>query len=109
MSWLDDTRYIGLIVAVAAVTYATRISGFLIGRRELPPWLNRFLAYVPVAVFAALVTSELNIGKPDTLARLLGIGIASVAVLRFRQLWIGLVTGMAGYWLMCALLGVPLT
>ena len=106
MSRVDGTRYLGLIVAVATVTYATRISGFLIGRRTLPPWLNRFLVYVPVAVFAALVTSELNIGKADTLARLIGIGFASVAVLRFRQLWIGLVTGMAGYWLVCALLGV---
>jgi branched-subunit amino acid transport protein len=106
MSRVDNTGYVGLIVAVAAVTYATRISGFLIGRRELPPWLNRFLAYVPVAVFAALVTSELNPGKSDTLARVIGIAFATVAVLRFRQLWIGLVTGMAGYWLVCALLGV---
>jgi branched-subunit amino acid transport protein len=106
MSRVDDTRYVGLIVAAAAITYATRISGFLIGRRELPSWLNRFLSYVPVAVFAALVTSELNIGQTDTLARLIGIGIASLAVLRFNQLWIGLVTGLVGYWLVCALLGV---
>jgi branched-subunit amino acid transport protein len=99
--------YVGLIVAVAVVTYLTRISGFVIGQRNLPGWLSRFLNYVPVAVFAALVTTNFNAGQADMLPRLIGVTAAAVTVLRFRQLWIGLATGMACFWLACALFGIP--
>ena len=103
---MSRSGYLELIVAVAVVTYLTRISGFLIGRRTLPAELNRFLNYVPVAVFAGLVTTNFNAGQSDMLPRLIGVAAASIAVLRFRQLWIGLFAGMAVYWLVCALLGV---
>lgn len=104
---MSQTGYLGLILAVAVVTYLTRIAGFLIGHRKLPDRINRFLTYVPVAVFAALVTTNLNIGHADMAPRLIGVAVASVVVLRFRQLWIGLATGLASYWLACALLGLP--
>jgi branched-subunit amino acid transport protein len=103
MSW---SPYAGLILAVAVVTYLTRISGFMIGQRNLPSWLSQFLNYVPVAVFAALVTTNLNAGQADMLPRLVGITAAAVTVIRFRQLWIGLLIGMASFWLTCALLGI---
>jgi branched-subunit amino acid transport protein len=99
--------YVGLIVAVAVVTYLTRISGFAIGQRSLPEWLSRFLQYVPVAIFAALVTTNFNAGQADMLPRLIGVIAAAIAVMRFRQLWIGLVSGMACFWLACALFGIP--
>jgi len=103
---MNGSSYAGLIVAVAAVTYLTRISGFVIGQRTMPQWLGRFLQYVPVAVFAALVTTNFNAGQSDMLPRLIGVVAASLAVLRFRQLWIGLVAGMACFWLACALFGI---
>ncbi|MGO8950251.1 MAG: AzlD domain-containing protein [Ktedonobacterales bacterium] len=103
---MSPSGYPALIVAVAIVTYLTRISGFLVGRRTLPSSVNRFLNYVPVAVFAALVTINFNAGQSDTLPRLAGVAAASLGVLRFKQLWIGLVTGMATFWLACALLGI---
>jgi branched-subunit amino acid transport protein len=103
---VSGSPYTGLIVAVAVVTYLTRISGFVIGQRQLPEGLGRFLQFVPVAVFAALVTTNFNAGQADMLPRLIGVIAAAVAVLRFRQLWIGLVAGMACFWLACALLGV---
>jgi branched-subunit amino acid transport protein len=104
---MSGSPYVGLIVAVAVVTYLTRISGFVIGQRNLPEWLSRFLQFVPVAVFAALVTTNFNAGHADMLPRLVGAAAAVLSVLRFRQLWIGLASGMATFWLTCALLGIP--
>jgi branched-subunit amino acid transport protein len=104
---MSGSPYVGLIVAVAVVTYLSRISGFVIGQRNLPEWLSRFLQYVPVAVFAALVTTNFNAGHADMLPRLIGVVAAAIAVVRFRQLWIGLVSGMACFWLACALFGIP--
>jgi branched-subunit amino acid transport protein len=104
---MSGSPYIGLIVAVAVVTYLTRISGFVIGQRNLPEWLGRFLQFVPVSVFAALVTTNFNAGQADMLPRLIGVTAAAVAVLRFKQLWIGLASGMACFWLTCALFGIP--
>lgn len=42
------------ILGMAAVTYATRAVPLLFGGGEMPGWLARGLAYVPVALFAAL-------------------------------------------------------
>ncbi len=103
---MNPNGYMGLILAVAVVTYGTRISGFVIGRERLPSWFNRFLAYVPAAVFAALVTTNFNAGHSDTVPRLIGVAAATTAVLRFKQLWLGLFVGMAVFWLACALLGI---
>jgi branched-subunit amino acid transport protein len=103
---MSGSPYAGLIVAVAVVTYLTRISGFVIGQRNLPEWLGRFLQYVPVAVFAALVTTNFNAGQADMLPRLIGVAAAAISVVRFRQLWIGLASGMASFWLACALFGI---
>lgn len=42
------------ILGMAVVTYATRAVPLLFGGGQLPGWLARGLAYVPVALFAAL-------------------------------------------------------
>ncbi len=97
--------HVTLIVAVAAVTYATRISGLLLRDRAIPRLVDRFLAYVPVAVFAALITPSLSAGGGELLARLAGVLAATAVVLRFRQVWSGLAGGMAVYWAIRALAG----
>ena len=88
-----------LVLAVAGATYLTRIAGFAIGRRPLPQPVNRFLNYVPVAAFAALIVSGIDPAGSDLLPRILGVLLAGVAVLKFRALWTGLAAGMATFWL----------
>lgn len=90
---------IAVILGVAAVTYAARISGFLVGDRAIPRLLDRFLQYVPAAVFAALITPDLAVGGGELAARLTGVVVAGIVVLRVRLLWAGLAAGMATYWL----------
>ena len=90
---------LGLILAVAAVTYATRLAGFALAGRALPNGVERFLAYVPVAAFAALIAPGIGAGGGELAPRLLGVAAATVAVLRLGRLWSGLAAGLGVYWL----------
>ena len=90
---------LALVLAVALATYGTRVAGLALRERRIPPAMERFLAYVPMAVFAALITPSLGVGTGEVAPRLLGAGAAALAMLRVRQLWVGLVAGMAAYWL----------
>lgn len=87
-----------VIVAVAIATYLTRIAGFRMSRSTIPPAFNRFLAYVPVASFAALAAPDIADGPGTLPARLIGAGLAALVVLRVGPLWAGLLAGMAGFW-----------
>jgi branched-subunit amino acid transport protein len=89
-----------IIITVAVLTYLTRIAGFRLGDRTLPPAVDRFLAYVPVAAFAALAIPGVAEGAGTFPARLIGSSLAAIVVLRFSQLWAGLLAGMAGFWVM---------
>jgi branched-subunit amino acid transport protein len=95
-----------IILGAGAVTYGTRLTGLMLGRRAIPDLLSRFLAYVPLAVFASLITPDLGVGTAELFPRLIGIVAAGAIVLRVRQLWAGLATGMAVYWVARAVLGL---
>jgi branched chain amino acid efflux pump len=58
------------ILGMALATYATRLTAMLVLRGEIAPWLRRWLGYVPVAVFTALVLPPLLFapGEPPALA-----------------------------------------
>ena len=58
------------IVAMAAVTYATRLGGLVIMPRiPTSPWLDRFMELVPGTVLAALVAPAVfREGPPELLA-----------------------------------------
>jgi branched-subunit amino acid transport protein len=94
-----DVGYLPLIGAAALLTLGTRLGGLGLGDRAVPDALQRFLGYVPIAAFAALVTPGLGGGGNDQVPRLLAAGAAAVVVLRFRRLWACLATGMAVFWL----------
>lgn len=102
------TERLLLVAAIAALTYATRYAGFVLGRlggHTMPPALERFLNYVPIAAFAALITPGVADGPGALTSRVLAIGVAAVVALRFNRLWAALILGMAGYWLADLLLG----
>jgi branched-subunit amino acid transport protein len=105
---LDGTvGRIALVLAVALVTYLTRLAGFRLRLRrgdgadeaELPAPIERFLGYVPIAAFAALVAPGVVEGSGDLAARLAAVACAAVAALRLRRLWLSIAAGLAGYWL----------
>lgn len=112
---------LALILAVALVTYATRLAGLLLagrlegrGRRTATrgtgglrgqTWaaLDGLIGYVPVAAFAALIAPDLGLGTPEMLPRLFGATFAAVVTLWAGRLWAGLGVGMAAYWAFSAL------
>jgi branched-subunit amino acid transport protein len=95
-----------LVLACAAVTAVPRVVPLvLLSRIALPEWLLAWLAYVPVAVLAALLAIEVLVvdGKPALSAAnpaLLAI-VPALAVAGFtRSLIATVVAGIGAYWLL---------
>jgi branched-subunit amino acid transport protein len=85
-----------LILACAAVTYLTRVAGFALSGRDIPPLFDRFLRMVPVAAFAALTVPDLLAGASPP-ARVIAAVACGALILSTRKLWLGLLAGMAVY------------
>lgn len=86
-----------IIFAVAIFTYLTRIAGFQIGERQLPPVLIRTLDVAPIAAFTAFVVPGMDLGGSEMLPRLLALGVAGVLFLTTGRLLLGLLAGMTIY------------
>lgn len=99
------TERLGVILAVALFTYGRRLAGFAVAGRTLPQTVERFLAYVPVAAFAALLVPGVVTSDAEMPPRRAASGVAAVAVRRHGRLWVGLAAGVAAYWAARALLG----
>ena len=99
---------LGLVLAVAAITYATRLA-FLVRPKQVPEGpLGRFLEVFPLALFVVIATSGLAApsGEPaftPTLAAALG-GVAGAILFR-RNLWGVLGVGAIFFYSTRALVG----
>lgn len=93
------TGVLPIILGMAVVTYVPRLAGLWL-RARVPPFWVRFLRFVPIAVFAALVVPALPGEHGEGWVRLGAAALAALASWRTRKLWVGLVTGMAAYWLL---------
>ncbi len=87
------------VAGMLAVTFASRYAGLAL-RAELPAFWVRFLHFVPIAVFAALVTPSLAGGQGEGEIRLLAAVLAAVAAWRTKQLWVAIAVGMIAFWLL---------
>lgn len=96
------------ILGMGLVTYAIRLSLFLLPERViLPAWLLRALRYVPAAVLSAIIlpelllpqgTFDLSLGNERLLAGLLAIVIAW----RTRNVFLTVAVGLVALWLLQA-------
>jgi branched-subunit amino acid transport protein len=93
------------ILGMALVTYATRAIMMLALRGEVAPWLRRWLGYVPVAVFTALLLPPLLLTASDRPALAIGPALpagAAGALVAWRSgnvlLTIG--AGLGVFWLL---------
>lgn len=87
------------VAGMLAVTFGSRYAGLAL-RTDLPAFWVRFLHFVPIAVFAALVTPSLQGGQGEGEIRLAAACLASVAAWRTRQLWVAIAVGMVAFWLL---------
>ena len=89
---------VGTIVAMAAVTFALRLAGLLAPTARVPAFGRRFLAYVPVAVFAALIVPGLpGTDASDTTWRIAAAALTGLLVWRTRAFAPGMLAGLVLY------------
>jgi branched-subunit amino acid transport protein len=92
------------IAGMALATYATRVITMLALRGEVAPWLRRWLGYVPVAVFTALMLPPLmlrdtNGVKTLALGPALPAGLVGALVAwRTGNVLLTILAGMATFW-----------
>lgn len=86
------------LLGMALVTYLPRLLGFAFSNVRLAPFWLRFLQFVPVSVFAALIAPSLTGEAGEGDVRLLAALLASIIIWRSKSLALGLLTGMAFFW-----------
>lgn len=87
------------VAGMLAVTFGSRYAGLAL-RTELPAFWARFLHFVPIAVFAALVTPSLEGGLGEGGVRIAGAGVATLVAWRTRNLGLAIATGMLTFWVL---------
>ena len=87
------------LAGMVAVTFGSRYAGLAL-RTELPAFWVRFLHFVPVSVFAALVTPSLEGGLGEGEIRLVGAVVTVLAAWRTKSLGISIDAGMVAFWLL---------
>ena len=87
------------VAGMLTVTFGSRLVGLGL-RSELPPFWVRFLRFVPIAVFAAIVAPSLQGAEGEGEIRFVAAGLAAVAAWRTRQLWVAIAAGMVAFWLL---------
>ena len=93
-----------IILLMALVTYGPRLAGFALSGVRLPGFWLRFLHFVPITVFAALIVPALPGSEGETGVRLIAATLAALALWRVKQLWLGIAVGMGVFWLLRAML-----
>ena len=87
------------LVGMVAVTFGSRYAGLAL-QADLPDFWVRFLHFVPIAVFASLVTPSLEGNRNEWVIRVAAAAVAAAAAWRTRQLWVAIAVGMAVFWLL---------
>jgi branched-subunit amino acid transport protein len=88
-----------ILAGMVAVTFGSRYAGVAL-QTELPPFWVRFLHFVPIAVFAALVTPSLQGGFGEGEIRVTAAVLAALTAWRTRNLGLAIAVGMLAFWLL---------
>ena len=89
-----------VILLMALVTYGPRLLGFVLSGRPVAGFWLRFLHFVPISVFGALIVPALPGEEGDLGVRLVAASLAGLVLWRVRSLWVGIAVGMAAFWLL---------
>ena len=84
---------VGVIVAMAAVTYATKAGGlWLVGRLEVGERTETALELLPGVIVVSILAGELLEGGP---AEWIAVGVAAVVARKTERLLLALAAGVA--------------
>jgi branched chain amino acid efflux pump len=87
------------LAGMVAVTFGSRYAGLAL-RTELPAFWVRFLHFVPIAVFAALVTPSLEGDLGEGELRVVAAVATVLVAWRTRNLGLSIAAGMIAFWLL---------
>ncbi len=87
------------LAGMVAVTFGSRYAGLAL-RSELPAFWVRFLHFVPIAVFAALVTPSLAGDRGEGEIRMVGALATVLVAWRTRSLGLSIAAGVIAFWLL---------
>lgn len=98
-----STNQFGLIIGMALVTFIPRFfPTLLLAKREISPAFSRWMSYIPVSIFAALVASDIffwedgfNLDVLVNIKLLPSIVVLFIAYKTKSLLW-SMVTGIIG-------------
>jgi branched-subunit amino acid transport protein len=83
-----------MIFLYAFILFACRVSGFLTKEKQLPPLLQEYLSYVPIAVYAAFVVPSMS-REPELFGiKLLALIVTGFVIWRFRQQSLAILVGL---------------
>jgi branched-subunit amino acid transport protein len=93
------------ILGMALVTFATRVVTMLALRGEIAPWLQRWLGFVPIAVFMALLLPPLVFAPGESPALTFGpalpAGVAgALTAWRTSNVLLTIGAGLVVFWLL---------
>ena len=85
------------VAGMLAVTFGSRYAGLALPP-ALPDFWVRCLHFVPIAVFAALVTPSLEGELGEGEIRLAAAGVTTLVAWRTRNLGVAIASGMLAFW-----------
>jgi branched-subunit amino acid transport protein len=88
------------ILGMGAGVYALRLAGLSLPNLALPPAAERALAFLPVALLAALVTTTLAGPSGGDVTRLIAAAGAAVVARLTGRMWACIAAGLLCYWLL---------
>lgn len=95
-----------ILLGMALATAAPRVAPLLLLRGELPAWLKRWLGFVPIAVFMALILPPLLLREENS-TRLLTFGtalpagiIGALVAWRTNNVLLTIAAGLVAFWLL---------
>ena len=92
------------ILGMALATYATRVTTMLALRGDVAPWLRRWLSYVPVAMFTALILPPLLLSEQAG-TKVLALGpalpsglVGGLVAWRTGNVLLTIIAGIVTFW-----------
>jgi branched-subunit amino acid transport protein len=87
-----------IAIVITIVTFAWRYAGFSMKVSQTSPFWERFLRFIPIAVFTALVVSGLYKDSDLLRPELFALAIAGGVAWRTRQFGLSVISGLVALW-----------
>lgn len=88
------------ILGMALLTYLPRLMGFMLSGRRVSPFWLRFLHFIPLTVFAAIIVPAVPGSSGEAGIRVIAGIVAGFMLWRFKYLWLGILSGMVVLWIL---------